>query len=589
MIIPPTLIAILLLGAAATIIYLAVHVRALRNELETMRVKRGHLLSSLSHELRTPLNAVLGYGNLLRQSKLENDQHDMVEASIDAGNHLLELIDSFLFGLGAKSKDQILADRKPFFPAQLLNELIKMQGPLARDKQLAIAVNTEFDKETELFGNPILFRGALRVLFQNAVEYTHEGHISILLSLRSDANGGCMLEACVADTGPNMSQERRAILENSFHMTQAGNATKKGEIELGLPLIAGIINVTGGYVRIDDGTDIGSSYRIGLPVEIRGAPTVFQSDIPEHVHIQTTSEPPFSRRVLIVDDNQTNRNILSNIMKKSGYNVALAVDGLDALELLQSSHFDIVLLDVNMPRMTGTEMCRHWRQIEDSKTHLPIIGITADATSETRHECLESGMDEYLTKPVDAVILNRVMEQLFHRLSRGIITNNNAHASKAVPANDIAPDVISTPIIMTAQEGPDLEIDSLSEKNITAIDDDQIAYLLSIGDADFMEEMIVGFFEDIGDILPTLRAASAQGDTGKFRLGAHALKSASNNLGALSLAKLCHEFETIDEVAFTAEPTFYLSQLENGIEAASIELTAMRESLPNLVQHKQAV
>lgn len=271
-------------------------------------------------------------------------------------------------------------------------------------------------------------------------------------------------------------------------------------------------------------TAIGSTHRVEIPSATRYTP----------------------KRILVADDNRTNRNVLAAILEAAGHIVVMVTDGDEALEEMKKGGIDILLIDLNMPRLNGIDTCSIWRQMEGEGNHLPIIGVTADATSETETKCQNAGMDMRITKPVDAEILLTTIEKYC------CIDTNGPLIQQALPIDPLHKVV---PIFgdISSADAP--------------IDHDQIQYLLSIGDRAFLNTMIEGFVEDVEQTLGPLRKAVADGDVSEFRFCAHAFKSSGNNMGARSLTRLCAQLEKVSEADFLEHRFSYLREMEQ--EAAT--------------------
>jgi two-component system, sensor histidine kinase RpfC len=262
-----------------------------------------------------------------------------------------------------------------------------------------------------------------------------------------------------------------------------------------------------------------------------------------------SSVPPAykPKRVLVADDNRTNRNVLAAILESVGHHVTMVTDGDEALEILEQGHIDILLLDINMPRLNGIEACSIWRQIEGGRQHLPIIGVTADATSETEQKCHNVGMDLRITKPVDAKLLLSSIARL--------CKDENSTTADLSSAFDDSDNIV-------------VPITGKSKSHDDAIDSGQIDYLKSIGDQSFLENMVESFFADIEQTLAPLRTAVSTKDLTEFRFCAHALKSSGNNMGAQRLAEFCGRLENVTESDFIEHRNAYLSKIEGELTLA---------------------
>jgi two-component system sensor histidine kinase RpfC len=263
---------------------------------------------------------------------------------------------------------------------------------------------------------------------------------------------------------------------------------------------------------------------------------------------------------LVADDNRTSRNVLAAILEAAGHIVVMVTDGDEALEEMKKGGIDILLIDVNMPRLNGIDTCSIWRALEGGRNHLPIIGITADGTSETENKCLNAGMDMRITKPVHAQMLLNAIEKYC------CADTNEAAMHQSLPIN---------PLHKVAPIFGDVPSAG------APIDKDQIQYLLSIGDQAFVNTMIEGFVEDVEQTLGPLRKAVAEGDVSEFRFCAHAFKSSGNNMGARSLSRLCGQLEKVSEADFLEHRFVYLQKMEQEAATAVDALNSDAYLTPN--------
>lgn len=261
------------------------------------------------------------------------------------------------------------------------------------------------------------------------------------------------------------------------------------------------------------------------------------------------------KTVLVTDDNRTNRHLLSAILEAAGHHATLVCDGDEMLEILEKQIFDVVLLDVNMPRLNGIDACRMWRQIEGGRNHLPIIGVTADATSETEEKCLAAGMDMRITKPVKAKLLLDLIERYC------------GDKSIELPI----PGPLDDPLGKVVSIASNTEL-----SGIDAVDLEQIKYLKSIGDASFLDDMIDGFISDVSESLEALRSSVLARNPSEFRFAAHAIKSCSNNVGAALLSAMCAKLEAISEPELIDLGTQHLQKVERELERVLAELAPHR-------------
>ncbi|MEY4619752.1 MAG: hypothetical protein RIS65_924 [Pseudomonadota bacterium] len=296
--------------------------------------------------------------------------------------------------------------------------------------------------------------------------------------------------------------------------------------------------ITPGQDILRKRTATGSTNRVEIPSAKCGAP----------------------KRVLVADDNRTSRNVLVAILEAAGHIVVMVTDGDEALEEMKKGGIDILLIDLNMPRLNGIDTCSIWRALEGGRNHLPIIGVTADATTETEKKCLNAGMDMRITKPVDAQMLLSTIEKYC------CVDTNGSLIQQALPIDPLHK---VAPIF---GDGPSVD---------APIDEVQIQYLLSIGDQAFVNTMIEGFVEDVEQTLGPLRKAVADGDVSEFRFCAHAFKSSGNNMGARSLSRLCGQLEKISEAEFLEHRFIYLKAMEQEAATAVDALNSDAYFTPN--------
>ena len=248
--------------------------------------------------------------------------------------------------------------------------------------------------------------------------------------------------------------------------------------------------------------------------------------------------------ILIADDNRTNQMVLETILSNAGHEVCVVPDGERALEELEANQFDLVFLDVNMPKIGGIECAKLWRQIEGPRAHIPIIGLTADSTDETEKKCLDAGMDLRLTKPIEAGTLLEVIAQQTATEEPSISERQSSDPFGVISAID-------------GQGGQDIS---------PAIDPAQMEYLLSIGDEEFVQSIVDAYLEDTKDIMTAFKKSVEEANVSDFRFHAHAFKSGANNVGALTLSEMCSRLEVITEQDFEDRRLDYLDQITVEVE-----------------------
>ena len=251
-----------------------------------------------------------------------------------------------------------------------------------------------------------------------------------------------------------------------------------------------------------------------------------------------------SRNILVADDNRTNLMVLETILTNAGHEVTAVLDGEKALQELENGDFDLVFLDVNMPTMGGIECCKLWRQIEGSRSHIPVIGLTADSTKETEKKCLDAGMDLRLTKPIETKeLLDTIAEH----------TQRSECIADAIAESDDPFGVVQ-------------HIDQDGDKAAACpIDAAQMDYLLSIGDEAFVQSIVDAYLEDATEIMAAFSQSVEAGNIENFRFQAHAFKSGAANIGAIGLSEICAKLESISQPEFEVRRDEYLARVKTEV------------------------
>ena len=354
---------------------------------------KSRFLSMMSHELRTPLNAVTGFSDLLvTRMDLDPAAIRQIDQIRQAASDLTHLVDDIL----AFTLDGTDVAMTAFSVSEVVQTAASLAVSDAAAKALVMRVNDGLPPAARYIGDAGRLRQILRVLVSNAVKFTPRGEIEITVM---PVHGGVQVQ--VADSGPGVSDE---LLERLFQpFTQADDSRARAHegAGVGLALCKRLVDLLGGEIGVANRTQGGAEFWVRLPMEVVG--------VREAASLVELIEPLQAPRVLVVDDHASNREVAGLMLGAAGCDVFLANDGEEAVEAVRSSSFDLILMDVRMPRMDGLQATRAIRALQRSGVGTPIVGFTADAMPEDVLRCREAGMDDHLAKPVSQAALWSVL------------------------------------------------------------------------------------------------------------------------------------------------------------------------------------
>lgn len=364
---------------------------------EAASLAKSAFLAMMSHELRTPMNGVLGMAHALEATALSASQQDHVRTLIRSGDGLMALLDDVL-DLARIEAGKLEIVETPFDLHEVVFTAGRLWRPAAVEKGLDLACRVEEGAPAWVAGDPVRVRQILFNLLSNAIKFTAAGQVRLTLS---PAPGGVVL--AVADTGPGLDEAARATLFQRFSGAEAGGARRGGGVGLGLAISQDLARLMGGEIEVETQSGRGSEFRVRLPLAAVEPPLPAEPEAPPQV-------APL--RVLVVDDNSTNRAVASAILEALGATPHAEADGPAALALLRERAFDLVLMDIQMPGMDGVEVAARIRGGEAGDPQVPIMALTADAMAGARERLLGLGFDDYLTKPISPAVLAEALSRV---------------------------------------------------------------------------------------------------------------------------------------------------------------------------------
>ncbi|WP_144290024.1 PAS domain-containing protein [Ideonella sp. A 288] len=487
-----------------------------RDRAEAANRAKSAFLANMSHEIRTPLNAILGLTHLLRRDSHDQRESERLGKVTDAATHLLEVISDVL-DLSKIESGRLELEQVDFSLSQLVSRALSLVAERAQAKGLALTADV-VGLPDALQGDPTRLSQALLNLLTNAVKFTDQG--SILLhceALQSDGDA-LLARFTVRDTGVGIPADKVGTLFDTFVQADPSTTRRFGGTGLGLAITRRLAELMDGEVGVRSVPGQGSEFwftaRLQLGTGHDEAAAAAASIAPDTEAMLRQFHA--GARILVAEDNPVNQEVAVELLQSVGMVVDVADNGAEAIARARQGHYDLVLMDVQMPVMDGLQAAQALRTLPET-ADVPIVAMTADAFGESRQACLAAGMNGHVSKPVDPALL-------YEALRRWLPTRGLTPA----PAPSAA-----APTAEARQAGA----------SIPGLDMVQALQYLG-GRTDVYQRVLRQFAQHYGESIDEVSQGLESGDSAHARAMAHSIRGAAASIGAQALAALAGNLET---------------------------------------------
>lgn len=501
-----------------------------REAAEVANRVKGDFLANMSHELRTPMNGIIGLSELMIEATSQKeDASELAEAINTSSRNLLILLNDIL-DLSKIEAGELTLENIAFNSRRSIRQTIELLKPMADKKAIYLECDIDENVPARIMADPARLQQIMNNLISNAIKFTDAGYVRLGVSTTKDYVGDPQLSITVEDTGIGIPEDKRDLVFKKFMQADVSTARKYGGTGLGLAITKELVEMMGGTIRLESEVGAGTTFFIDIPIEIPEIQSISENNGKEEKSLASIDT---SKRLLVVDDHPVNLLFMRKVLDKIGFKmVDQASSGVAALELVHENPYDLIFMDCQMPEMDGFESSERIRLMEGADIGtIPIIAVTADAMKGARERCIDAGMNDYISKPVDVEKLRDVLRKWLLR--------DDVEAVDDIQVNDVI-----------------TQLEAESEADKMVVDWDRIA-MFTDGNAEEEKELIDMFILYADETLQILNENRSGGTCEVWQKAAHKLKGSAANLGAKTLSDVCYKAEKASDADNTVKDQLF--------------------------------
>ncbi|MEI6584902.1 MAG: PAS domain S-box protein [Sediminibacterium sp.] len=479
-------------------------------KLKTEEVSRAKeiFLANMSHEIRTPMNGILGVANLLSKTIMNSQQNSYLKLIKESANNLLLIVNDVL-DIEKIGSGKIEFEQSAFLLFENLQKSIQAFQYKAEEKGLQLTIDCSLNKHLVLIGDSYRLHQILNNLLNNALKFTSKGRVSLQVYKISSEADALIIGFTIEDTGIGIEANKLETVFDPFVQASSDTTRKFGGTGLGLSICKNLVEMQGGSIAVDSVLNQGTKFHFQIPYKLGNIEMVALED-----KLPDDYKQLGNKKILIVEDVELNYFIASQILESWGMEVAIAINGVEAVDMVKSSSFDLVLMDIHMPEMDGIEATRIIRKMEGEKFNkIPIIALTANALKGDNQLFFEVGMNDYITKPFTEEKLYTVISRFLQPSDKPIFQKKNDiildNSTEILPFTNSLDEVLLYDLTMVEEIGKD--------------------------NPSFLPKMVFLFLDQVSEDLMNMNHATVEQDWMTVSRLAHRMKPSIEGMGIISL------------------------------------------------------